>query len=253
MSMSALGEVETPVTFDYLARYRKLLREFCRFHVPSLLPFASDEFAVFAVTLDKKPTEFSHITSSATCFSSLDLCLAELGHGKKQYLHDLGRRYADSAINSVLKDKWRSDSAAQVYCTCRGLPYVLTRLDKWHLKIDEHLKRVIYQLEPSDGEPRRFAVGEANPPEDGETRTKAKSRWYPPNAYHTYWALEILRALEGQTSRRVEQRAKIFARSWVLRNDCGCGHGSNWASKLHCTLGNPPNSTLTNSHGLWRF
>ena len=159
---------DPPVTFDYLAKHRKLLREFCRFHVPSLMPFASTDLAIFGVTLDKKPTEFRHITSTSTCFSSLDLCPDELGHGKKSYFQELGITYADSAINADLKEKWRSDKAAEVYCSCRGLPFVLMRLKEWHPKIDEHIKRIIFQLEPLDGgtgDASRF--GEARPPDRG--------------------------------------------------------------------------------------
>jgi hypothetical protein len=196
MPMTAQEEKDTSVSFDFLAKNRKLLKEFCRFHVPSLTPFWVDDLAVFAVTLDTKPTEFRHITSTATCFSSLDLCPDELGHGKKSHFHDSGRRFADSAISASL-EKWRSDKAAEVYCSCRGLPYVLIRLDGWVPQIDDHLGRITYQLQQPIEEQKRFAVGEAAPPAGKQTPEEAKKGWYPPNAYHTYWALEILRVLEA--------------------------------------------------------
>jgi hypothetical protein len=195
MPMTAHEEKDTGVSFDFLAKNRKLLKEFCRFHVPSLIPFAVDELAVFAVTLKPKPIEFRHITSTATCFSSLDLCPDELGHGRKSHFHDSGKKFAHSAIDADL-EKWRSDKAAEVYCSCRGLPYVLTRLKGWVPQIDDHLGRIIYQLQaPAEGQ-RRFAVGEAAPPTEKQTPEEAKKGWYPPNAYHTYWALEILRVLQ---------------------------------------------------------
>src|ERR1700677_4637076 len=209
MSIADHEQKDARVTFDYLSGHRKLLREFCRFHVPSLIPFASDELAVFAVTLDKKPTKFRHITSTSTCFSSLDLCPDELSHEKKSHFQNLGKKFAESAISADLK-AWRSDEAAEVYCSCRGLPFVLTRLNGWDPKIEEHLKRVIYQLRPSDGEPRRFAVGEAKPPAGNQTRAAAKKAWYPPNAYHTYWALEILRVLEGDKFKEGREKSKSF-------------------------------------------
>ena len=162
-----------------------------RFHVPSLAPFAVDNLAVFAVTLETKPTEFRHITSTATCFSFLDLCPDELGHKKKSHFQDLGKKFADSAINAGL-EKWRSDKAAEVYCSCRGLPYVITRLKQWVPQIDGHLGRIIYQLQHPIAGQRRFAVGEAAPPTGEQTPEDAQKGWYPPNAYHTYWALEIL-------------------------------------------------------------
>lgn len=207
--MIAHEKKDALVTFEYLAGYRKLLREFCRSHVPSLTPFASDEFAVFAVTLNKKPEKFRHITSTSTCFSSLDLCPDELGHRRKSYFQSLGKRFAESAINSDLK-AWRSDEAAEVYCSCRGLPFVLMRLDEWHPKIDEHLKRIIYQLESSAGEPRRFAIGEAKPPDEGQNLDNVKDTWYPPNAFHTYWALETLRMLEREKFAECRRKSENF-------------------------------------------
>jgi predicted ATPase len=210
MPATAHEPKDAPVTFEYLARYRKLLREFCRSHVPSLAPFASDKFAVFAVTLDKKPTEFRHITSTSTCFSSLDLCPDESSHKLKSHFQSLGERFAESAINSDLGDVWRSDKAAEVYCSCRGLPYVLTKLKGWHPKIDDHLWRITYQLKSFGRQPRRFAIGEARPPVGNETRAEAKKAWYPPNAYHTYWALEILRALDGDKFKEGRAKSRNF-------------------------------------------
>ena len=194
--MTAYGPDDAPITFEYLAKHRKLLREFCRFHVPSLAPFEAKEHAVFAVTLDNKPTGLRHITSTSTCFSSLDLCPDEIGHGKKSQFHDLGKKFAESAIGADL-DQWRSDKAAVVYCSCRGLPYVLSRLDGWVPKIDEHLHRIIYQLQQPTEVQKRFAIGEAAPPVGTESPEEARKGWYPPNAYHTYWALEILRLLRS--------------------------------------------------------
>jgi hypothetical protein len=215
MSVIALEQKDTSVSFHFLTTHRKLLREFCRFHVPSLTPFAADEYAVFAVTLGDIPTEFRHITSTSTCFSSLDLCPDELGHGKKSHYQVLGKKFADGAINAEL-DKWRSDKAAEVYCSCRGLPYVLTRLDGWVPQIDDHLSRIIYQLHQPNEERRRFAIGEAAPPAAKLSPEDAKKGWYPPNAYHKYWALEILRVLEADKFASGRKTSKSYQ---VLSDD----------------------------------
>ena len=225
MPIAAQEQDGARISFDYLAKHRKLLREFCRFHVPSLMPFASDsdEYAVFGVT--GKPAKFGHITSTSTCFSSLDLCPGELSHKKRSYFESLGKKYAESAIEADPEKVWLSDSAAFVYCSCRGLPYVLTRLDGWHSRIEDHLRRFIYQLEPVEGKQRRFAIGEAKPPSGSETLDDVRGSWYPSNAYHTYWALETLRILRDkkfakgreessnfQTLSNAEEQMRLWAR-----------------------------------------
>jgi hypothetical protein len=52
--------------------------------------------------------------------------------------------------------------------------------------IEGHIRTILKQLEKK---PERFGIGEADP-------DSAEIEWYPPNAYHTYWTLEILYWLE---------------------------------------------------------
>ena len=184
------------VTFDYLAKHRKLLQEFCKFHLPSLECFVSESLPIFKLTFDgPQPSEFRHITSSATCYSSLDLYPEESRPKTETRFELLGKSFAQLAIEEPL-DKWVSDGKAEIYCSCRGLPYVLSQLANWHPNIDPHLSRISYQL---DNDPTRFAIGEAAPlPNDSPRKAREQEGWYQPNAYHTFWALEILRILNGE-------------------------------------------------------
>jgi hypothetical protein len=178
---------QTIAGFEYLAQHRKLLQEFCTLHAAGLIPFFRKDLDVFALRIKDQPKEFRHVTSTATCFASLDLCPeAENPIGGLNF-SELGRLFAETAIEKDIKDKWKSDGKAEVYCTCRGLPFVLSKISGWHKNIDEHLARIAFQLKEDK---TRFAVGEAPPPKD--------DGWYEPNAYHTYWTLEVLEKLEAQ-------------------------------------------------------
>ncbi|ACO34259.1 ATPase, AAA family [Acidobacterium capsulatum ATCC 51196] len=191
-----------PATFEYLAHYRNLLREFCTFHVAGLAPFFRKETGVFALHAEDEVKQFRHITSSATCFSSLELCFEKDSTFDGRNFKELMTEFACQAIQQDVNEKWKSDGKAEVYCTCRGLPFVLSQLENWHPNIPIHLKRIKFQL---DEQPIRCAIGEAAPPVDnkgedlaGTDREKVIDGWYEPNAYHTYWTLELLAALENR-------------------------------------------------------
>ena len=63
---------QVPITFEYLAHHRKLLQEFCTLHAAGLISFYYQTWGVFALHVKEDPGRFRHITSTATCFSSLE-------------------------------------------------------------------------------------------------------------------------------------------------------------------------------------
>ena len=210
-------------SFDDLARQRKLLQEFCPLHVPSLEVYISDSFPIFRLDDEEAaPTEFKHITSSATCYESIEACPDKFRPEKKSDSRDfaeLGRKFAQEAVKLSVTKKWKSDGAAGIYCSCRGLPYVLSQLDEWHPQIDQHLARIFYQM---NEDPSRLAIGEADKAEKEEDRPKEQKSWYKPNAYHTYWTLELLRILEDDSKfeearKKSEQVKKALALRPQLR------------------------------------
>jgi hypothetical protein len=188
------GREQVPITFEYLAHHRKLLQEFCTLHAAGLIPFYYQNWGVFALHVKEDPGRFRHITSTATCFSSLELCPEADGTIGKLDFRKEGAAFAQKAIEQDVLEKWRSDGRAEVYCTCRGLPFVLSKLSAWHENISQHLNRLAFQLKEQK---TRFAIGEAAPPREGHNREEEIEGWYEPNAYHTYWTLEILRELAG--------------------------------------------------------
>jgi shikimate kinase len=61
----------------------------------------------------------------------------------------------------------------------------IANLGKYDPKIANHALTILKQIEK---EPSRFGVGEAEVTRGGKDR----KGWYPPNAFHTFWALEVL-------------------------------------------------------------
>jgi hypothetical protein len=182
---------QVPISFEYLAQYRRLLQEFCTLQAAGLIPFFRENWGIFALHAGDDPGRFRHITSTATCFSSLDLCPEAEGVIGTLNFPRLGAAFAETAIGKEVKE-WKSDGRAEVYCSCRGLPFVLSKLPEWHANIDQHLCRIAYQLKEQQ---TRFAIGEAAPPRDGHKKEDEIDAWYEPNAYHTFWTLELLQEL----------------------------------------------------------
>ena len=178
-----IKQSSTP-TFEDLAQQRRLLQEFCELHVPSVEHFRSNLVYRRDVE-DPAPKKLKHITSTATCYGSLQLCPDRfLPDGDRPFAKVAGT-FAKKAI--TLKDeKWVSDESASIYCRCRGLPFIISQLDKWDQRIGEHLNVIFAQLRDDSS---RLAIGEA--------RGKDRDNWYPPNAYHTYWTLELLDILNN--------------------------------------------------------
>src|SRR6266403_3786338 len=142
-----------------------------------------------------------HITSSATCFGSLLECSDSFKHSTPIDVPALSTRYADGAIKLPQKD-WVSDGSAGTYCRCRALPFVLNHLTGWNDNVERHVEAIFRQML---AKPDRFAIGEAG-------RPLKEHNWYPPNAYHTYWTLELLDAF----SKRFEQKFKRVSRKLDL-------------------------------------
>jgi len=158
----------------------------------------------FYLSTDEQPQikaeALRHITSTATAYCSLRSCPEDF-----RYANDSGvrshkaavsrpdidvlgldgkaQRFADGILALKLNE-WISDESARVYCECRALPFAIDNATAWHSAIDDHIRHALAQLDPtkSDG---RVAVGEASP-------ERARDEWYPPNAYHTFWALKAL-------------------------------------------------------------
>ena len=174
------------LTFEDLTDARRDLQRFCLMTVPSLLKLQS------GISFKLLPTEGSlgkkarHTTATATCYSSIFDCPPRFRPAEFESVNDLKIKFAKKALR---RKKWRSEGSADIYCRCRALPMVIDALEVFDNKIVDHIKVIFGQLKKK---PERFGIGEADP----SLRQKDWVQWYPPNAFHTYWTLEVLTALQ---------------------------------------------------------
>jgi hypothetical protein len=169
------------LAFRELAESRRALQAFCVQHFPSLLALQSGiSFKLLPTEPDLDSESVHHMTTTATCLTSLLDCPRRFRPLNSADLDALAAPFLERALLRP-HERWKSEGSAGVYCRCRALPAIV-RFGGANDKVDEHLTRILGQLKI---QPKRFAIGEA----DSEEPT---DKWYPPNAYHTYWTLEIL-------------------------------------------------------------
>lgn len=183
-------------TFQEFAENRRLLQEFCQLHYASVAHFSSGLSFVNVWKDGKSKTKTKdvvHLTSSATCFSSLLECPDKLEFSGSKELMNNAKPYATGAIEKQTEE-WVSDGSAGIYCRCRALPFVIRNLKVWDNNISAHIRAIFEQMTKK---PHRFAIGEAG-------QALKEDDWYPPNGYHTYWTLELLCALREQFNEKYE-------------------------------------------------
>ena len=169
------------LSFDALTEARGRLQVFCLSHVPSIMSQRSGiSFKLFPDEDELSSRRVRHLTTTATCLSSLLDCPPRLA--PEGFDREKDRLCSDFATKALQRRLWKSEGSAGIYCRSRALPLVIRYSSSINEMIEEHIEAILSQL---DKQPGRFGVGEADP--------KQKERdWYPPNAFHTYWALEIL-------------------------------------------------------------
>jgi hypothetical protein len=184
------------LSFEELTEARRSLRSFCRFHIPSLMRLQSGNS--FRLHPDDSPLTSEsahHLTTSATCFISLSDCPPGLFTADPE---EIGKLRHDFAEKALLREKWVSEGSAGIYCRCRALPMVIHYSKNYDPGIATHIKELFAQL---DKEPDRFGIGEAG-------SALPTVEWYPPNAFHTYWTIEVLDRFKARFPQEYEILSK---------------------------------------------
>jgi len=168
--------------FSDLASHRHLLQDFCGLHTPSLLRFKSGSSFKLRITEPDLLDGLRHPTTTATCIESLLECPESFRGDVSESAEELAREFAKAALKLPSK-RWQSERSASIYCRCRALPLTIRYSDPpLDARIIKHVKRILAQLGDDQG---RFGIGEF------DAKWKPPSV-YPPNAFHTFWTLEIL-------------------------------------------------------------
>lgn len=223
------------VPFNLLCTERDALRRFVLVHADSLFAFKEDEHPWFRQQeADDEPSsrEVRHLTTTASCLESLaDVPVYDvkdddppppaprIGEKVRQELEKISQGFAIAALNAKKKE-WQSEGEARVYCRVRTLPAILQfateeTLVNLSASVEGHLSFVWERLRIGD----MRAQGVAERPR--ETDAPDSPQAYPPNAFHTYWAIKLLHEYEEkgflpELSPRFKERAAV-AQLWARR------------------------------------
>jgi ATPase family associated with various cellular activities (AAA) len=188
--------------FDSLCAEREALRGFVGVHPTSIEAFREEEKPWFRrqEALDRPEDSertVRHLTTTASCLQSLnDVPLYE-GMKKppapcpadSEGIGDRLRRISDDFTTALLDanpTEWKTEGQPLVYTKVRTLPIVLQLgspeiLHQFRRKLKTRVGQVWKKLEPADMMAQAIGEGSGDAEE-----------LYPPNAFHTYWAIRLL-------------------------------------------------------------
>lgn len=214
--------------FDLLSVARKEVQEFSRLHSASVAAFAAPGQSWFKIDVDEPASteRVRHKTTTASCVESLgDLYAAR--QESSEELRDLATAFGQNALAQA-QGRWESEGAAFVYCRVRTLPAILAYASKDSLesrsrKLLDHLDFVWDKV---DVEPRRQGIYE----QPSFTKKAEESPTYPPNAFHTFWALRTLHlarrlsSLQGELDKFTQARhiAMLWTQSVLASQTALC-------------------------------
>jgi hypothetical protein len=191
------------MNFKDLTLERRRVRELCQQHISSLSEFkrvGGPGFNLFREPNGQQVNsrKLRHLTTTVTCIESIrdchPTCAPALGLYPALSIDGLSVTFYQAA----LKRDWTSEDSAPVYCASRALPLFLQQATTWTPKHSELVSQVFRQAE----DPKRSGIGERN-----LSKREPVPPWYPENAYHTYWALAVIGAIQKTPFMEEAERA----------------------------------------------
>jgi ATPase family protein associated with various cellular activities (AAA) len=173
--------------------------------------FVREDATRTAELTDGSPGAVRHLSSSATCLESLHDPLAT----EDEEYADTVASFANIALTHSDDQTWSSEQAARVYCRVRTLTPILAlappKVIRRHLAVIKKLVRDVWTpVDPWMVD--RQGVAEASEDADGRFA-------YPPNAFHTYWAIRMLQEWTRQPALTAVppsiQRKRAVAQLWA--------------------------------------
>jgi hypothetical protein len=221
------------VEFHVLRAERDALRDFVRVHPKSLDAFKADSNPWYRreEKLDrraKKGEKVRHLTTTASCLESLaQVPVYEVDDPPAPCPRDCRKikeeraRTADAFTKRLLSldgNEWESENQRLVYSKVRTLPAVLALasddvLEPFKDKLAAYLEEVWKDLDEADLKAQGIAERPAGASKDSER--------YPPNAFHTYWAVRLIREYRGKSFLKSPRpglaRKEAVAQLWARR------------------------------------
>lgn len=208
--------------FNGLRVERQALNDAVLLHEASVAPFRAGDLPWFRLNLSEvadpqDPLRVRHLSTSASCLESLaDVPAHQVAYADAaKTLSEVVDPFAKGALERP-PEAWESEGAAEIYCRVRTLPIIFAQasdavLRPFARELHDHVVFVWDRLVPHDPEAQGIselvkqkqvtlaAAGKVDDSGDGE-RGGDDEQHYPPNAFHTYWALRLL----NDYSRRAE-------------------------------------------------
>lgn len=225
------------VGFAELCLERARLRDAVVAHEDSIKWFLHPDKPWFVMEEGKRAKEFSepgpkpvrHLTTTATCLESL---LDPLGPRDSAAL-PVVEQFAELALTHASDEGiWESEEAARIYCRVRALTPIIALAEKdllfRHRSTVRELAGYVWnQVDVGD----RDRQGVAERPEKDDVR-----QGYPPNAYHTYWAIRMLKEWEtregnplGPVPKAMQEKrrvAELWSRQTLARQTALINNGA---------------------------
>lgn len=178
--------------FERLRDARKEVAAFASAHRRSIEEFRAPEQAWFKLFPGEpmKDIAIRHKSTTASCLESLDdTTLSD--DSARELIREIAPVFASNALKQG-DNEWESEYAAWVYCRVRTLPAIIRFAPD---VADAHAGRIAelvdYVWSTVTTESRRQAVYESPKLERDDPAEKQEPS-YPPNAFHTFWALRTL-------------------------------------------------------------
>jgi hypothetical protein len=221
------------IEFQALRAERDALRDFVRVHPKSLESFKDDGNPWYRREEKpdrkvKKGQKVRHLTTTASCLESLaQVPVYEIDDPPPPCPSDCKeiaeerRKTTDAFTEGLLSldgSEWESESQRLVYSKVRTLPVVLQLasdgvLEPFKDKLAAYLEEVWKDLDEADLRSQGIAE---RPPEASKD-----SERYPPNAFHTYWAVRLIREYRGKRFLKAPgkslARKEAVAQLWARR------------------------------------
>ncbi len=194
--------------FEQLRAERQALNNAVLPHGKSIEQFGATGLPWFRLTLEEvveSSDGVRHLSTSASCIESLsDVPAHQPAH---RSVADTLQRVTESFANGALTRpaaQWESEGAAEIYCRVRTLPIILDRalegtLTRFAAELHAHVVFVWDRLIPSDLD--LHGISELVKQRSSSTASSndgGRQQHYPPNAFHTRWALRLLSSYEAR-------------------------------------------------------